>query len=147
MTGHIDRVRQTVFSILLNSDSLDGWVAELRRSPTLKPFTLWIQSPPFVPMTPFALAKLAQMEERAFRIRVKNLVGLTPIEMATSLRLADVIRQLRDTDVSVKSIIDGSGFDSTSALGHHFKRYLGRSPSSFRRNAPPSLLVSGVAAG
>ena len=133
MKDQLDRVRRTVFSLLLDSVTLDGWVAALRRSPALKNFTLWIQSPPFPALTPFELAKIVHVDERAFRRRVKMLVALTPIEVATALQLAAAIRQLGAGDVSVKTIAELAGFADSSAFVYHFVLYMGRVPSTFRQ--------------
>ncbi len=88
MNGKMRRIKVSVEALLASGELRATWLAALRRAPELARFEACIASPPSWSPTSRELASLVDIGERTFRKRVRRLIGLTPIEAITSLKLA-----------------------------------------------------------
>jgi AraC family transcriptional regulator of adaptative response / DNA-3-methyladenine glycosylase II len=80
---------------------------------------------------------------RAFRQEL----GVTPIEMAQTKRLALAKQLLHDTSLPLTQIAFASGFTSVRRFNASFRERFGRSPSTIRREGPRSEGRVSVALG
>lgn len=64
----------------------------------------------------------------------KHYVSCTPIEYLLTLRLDMAKRLLLETDKSIEKISEECGFSSSNYFGTIFKKHLGISPKSYRKN-------------
>jgi len=67
------------------------------------------------------------------RDKVRRLIGLTPRELSSCVRLVEVIRRICAPDVQLKRVAFELGFRDPAALTRFVTRYTGVSPSVLRR--------------
>jgi len=84
-------------------------------------------------MTVESLAARAHMSPRTFARRFRAETGTTPYHWLTQQRLLLAQRMLEETDETVDVVADRSGFGNAAALRHHFGRWRGTTPQSYRR--------------
>ncbi len=80
-------------------------------------------------------AAMAYMEETYFSKKFKKLTGFGFKEYLIYTRIKAAQKMLWETDVSVTEISDSCGFSSSNYFGDVFKRYVGVSPSKYRKSA------------
>jgi AraC family transcriptional activator FtrA len=78
------------------------------------------------------LARLAEMSERSFMRRFKEVTGMTPADWLTMARVDRARELLESTHASIDRVAQDSGFGSAMTLRHHFRRKLGTSPAAYR---------------
>jgi transcriptional regulator GlxA family with amidase domain len=81
-----------------------------------------------------SLASDAKMSRRSFTRQFKALTGTSVQSWLLAERVAFSQRLLEKTDQSVENVSDMAGFGSVVSLRHHFRRALGVSPMTWRRN-------------
>ena len=79
-------------------------------------------------------AAMAYMEETYFSKKFKKLTGFGFKEYLIYTRIKAAQKMLWQTDVSVTEISDVCGFSSSNYFGDVFRRYVGMSPSEYRKN-------------
>ena len=131
MNGKKARIKVAVQALLASGELRATWLAALRRAPELARFEACLASPPSWSPTSRELASLVDIGERTFRNRVRRLIGLTPIEAITSLKLARAAGELRRADATVGTIAEREGYVDAAAFAHHFTRYVGACPSLY----------------
>ena len=80
------------------------------------------------------VAAMAYMEETYFSKKFKKLTGFGFKEYLIYTRIKAAQKMLWQTDASVTEISDTCGFSSSNYFGDVFKRYIGVSPSEYRRS-------------
>ncbi len=70
---------------------------------------------------------------------IRRLLGRSPKEEIRRLQLAEVIRLLTDTDLSLGEIAYQCGFKHSEYLSVFVKRETGKTPSMIRRADPPPV--------
>ncbi len=88
------------------------------------------------------LAAMAGVSCRQMERRFRNAAGMSPTDFIIRARLDEACRRLRDGSQSIGKIAIDVGFYDQSAFTRLFRRYLGTTPSEFRR-----MRGSGGAAG
>jgi transcriptional regulator GlxA family with amidase domain len=93
------------------------------------------------------LAKEAGMSRSAFAREFKAMLGVTPIEFVTRIRLNLARRLLVSTARPVEAIATEVGFSSRSHFSRVFRDHYGIDPSTFRRRnflgfTPPKAALS-----
>lgn len=78
------------------------------------------------------LAGYVNMTERTFLRKYTSETGLTPRKMVASLRLESACEQLTNTVMSIKEIVQRSGFGSESNFARQFEKAFGISPREYR---------------
>lgn len=73
------------------------------------------------------------LSRRAFYRRFQDQVGRTPHTEISRVRLAQVKRLLRDTNMSLEKVADLTGYCSSAHMSVAFKREVGIPPGEFRR--------------
>lgn len=78
------------------------------------------------------ILKVVPMSRRLFEIRFKKLLGHTPHEEITRVRMKGVKELLTETDLSLNEIAERTGFKHVEYLSAAFKKKMGVSPNRFR---------------
>jgi AraC family transcriptional regulator, L-rhamnose operon regulatory protein RhaS len=79
------------------------------------------------------LARLAHVSVSQFQRNFKRVYNTTPIHFITRVRLHEACELLKDPNQDITNIALETGFGSSSFFATQFKRYMGESPSQFRR--------------
>jgi AraC-like DNA-binding protein len=81
------------------------------------------------------LAKFAKMSERSFFRQFKSTMGCSPGDYLINIRLQHAVKLLTDSRLTISEIADKCGFPNNSYFSAMFKKLLGVTPRSFRKNA------------
>jgi AraC-like DNA-binding protein len=103
---------------------------------SIGPILARLHESPGQPWTVSLLARQARMAKSAFSERFRQMVGQPPLKYLTEYRIHLACQLLRETDFGVKEIAGHVGYESASSFSNAFKRWVGRSPADYRRNAP-----------
>ena len=79
------------------------------------------------------LAKCCYMSRSRFCTEFKKVTGMSPAQYQMLRRLFHIQQHLLHSDVKLEALAETFGFSSAYHLSNTFKRYLGVSPSVFRR--------------
>lgn len=88
-----------------------------------------------------SLAAKARMSRRSFTRQFKVLTGSSVLQWLLTERLHLSQQLLEQTDQSIERIAEMSGFGSTEALRHHFRRAFKTSPAEWRRRFRGKMLI------
>lgn len=72
---------------------------------------------------------------------------MSPLRYLTILRVQQMARLLRTTDMTMRQICPLVGWKNSTHPPHHFRRYMGVSPSAYRRYGPPTASRNGPGIG
>lgn len=87
-----------------------------------------------------ALARSAGVSRAHFNRCFKRAFGETPHQYLLSRRMERAKALLRAGDLSVTEVCHAVGFTSLGSFSTQFRRFVGESPSAYRRHpAPPEL--------
>lgn len=81
------------------------------------------------------LARLANLSRSAFSTRFAQVVGETAQAYLTRLRMQRAVSLLAKGSLSLTQIATAVGYDSEAAFNRAFKRWRGKTPGQFRREA------------
>lgn len=109
-----------------------GWVGAMR-DPRVERALIALHSRPGRQWKLVQLADVAGMSRANFALRFKALLGTTPIEYLSDLRMQLASRALRRGNQQIGSIASSLGFRSESAFSARFKKRYGHTPRSYRR--------------
>jgi AraC-like DNA-binding protein len=90
---------------------------------------------PGEPWTVAALAAEVGMSRSAFAARFGALVGESPIEYLTRWRLRKAAGMLRGGSAGIAEVASRVGYESEASFNRAFKRWIGRAPGAYRREA------------
>lgn len=90
---------------------------------------------PGVAWTVTRLAQVACMSRTAFALRFADVLGVSPHQYLTELRMTEALRLLKDPRLSMTMISERLGYQSEAAFRRSFKRVHGRGPGHYRRSA------------
>ncbi len=91
------------------------------------------------PWTIADLADLAGMSRTTFAVRFQELTGTSPLAYLTQVRMLDAIDRLESTSQTLEAIAQQVGYGSEAAFSTAFKRELGVSPGSYRKQKSNSV--------
>lgn len=86
------------------------------------------------------LAQVSGMSRSSLAAHFERVTGETPIAYLTRWRMAVAPDRLANTSMTLTAIADSVGFESDSAFGVAFKRFVGHSPRTSRTRNLPSRL-------
>lgn len=87
-----------------------------------------------LPLTLEELAKVVNMSKQGLISAFKRSIGKTPIEYLNLVRLQNSKELLKNTDNSVGEIAELCGFSNVYYFSNIFKKHIGISPNTFRKN-------------
>jgi AraC-like DNA-binding protein len=73
------------------------------------------------------------MSHYHFQRQFRREFGCTPHELATAMRIQRARHLLMSTELSITEVCLDVGFESLGSFSSLFRKYVGRSPSHFRR--------------
>jgi AraC family transcriptional activator of mtrCDE len=87
------------------------------------------------PQQPWTIDSLAQVcnVSRATLARRFAQLGMTPLELVTTLRMERAARLLRQDDMSAAAVAEQCGYASQAAFGRAFTQQFGIGPGAYRR--------------
>lgn len=94
---------------------------------------LWLQTTAFQPVPIELMADKAKLGQRTFLRRFQKATGQTPTEYVQHLRVHKARELLEFTTLSVKEISWRVGYEDTGTLRKIFERFLGLTPTDYRR--------------
>jgi AraC-like DNA-binding protein len=81
------------------------------------------------------IAQAGYISEYYLNKRFKEVVGETPLQYLTKIRLKNAIGMLQESDDSIDSIARMCGFQNANYFAKVFKKYLGVTPSDFKKRS------------
>lgn len=88
------------------------------------------------PWTVEEMAAIVGMGTTAFTEKVKAYSGFSPLNYLINIRIAEAMRQIRQTDKSLTDIALDMGFYSSQHFSTTFKKLTGYTPGQYRKIAP-----------
>lgn len=109
-----------------------GWVGALQDKPIGRAIAL-IHRDPAHAWTVAALAAAVGMSRSGFAARFADLVGEPPMQYLGRWRMHMAVTWLREEDAGVADLASRLGYQSEAAFSRAFKRFVGVSPGTVRR--------------
>lgn len=81
------------------------------------------------------IAKSVSLSERECLRCFQKTIGVAPIQYLLKYRISVAARLLTTSDLPITTICDDTGFDSPSYFSKLFKRWMGCTPTSYRKDA------------
>ena len=119
-----------------------GWLGALRHRQIGRALSL-IHRDPARAWTLASLAAEAAMSRSAFAARFTELVGESAMHYVTRWRMHLALTWLKEDSAPLSAFASRFGYESEAAFSRAFKRALGFSPGSVRRNKLPPLTGKG----
>jgi len=114
------------------SDGKRGWFTALQDSQIGQALAL-IQHQPGEPWTIESLARRTSLSRSAFSAKFKQLVGESPMQYVTRVRLTKAAALLRTQPATLVEVATSIGYDSEVAFSKAFRRYFGIAPGAYRQ--------------
>jgi AraC family transcriptional regulator, alkane utilization regulator len=113
-------------------DGDTGWFNALKDPQIGQALTL-IQHQPEEPWTVESLACRVSLSRSAFSAKFKQLVGESPMQYVTRVRLTKAAALLRRDSATLVEVATSIGYDSEVAFSKAFRRYFGIAPGAYRQ--------------
>jgi AraC family transcriptional regulator, alkane utilization regulator len=115
-----------------------GWLGALK-DPQIAQTLALIQREPGEPWTVESLASRVGLSRSAFSAKFKQLVGESPMQYITRVRLTKAAALLRANSATLLEVALSIGYDSEVAFSKAFKRYFGMAPGAYRQGRHPPI--------
>jgi AraC-like DNA-binding protein len=101
-----------------------------------KLWKLWraVESSPSFPWSLNSLSEKACMSREHLRRVSSKVIGRSPMQQVTFIRLEIASRMISTTDEKIEAIAAAVGFSSVQSFTTTFHKWMGRKPSDFRRS-------------
>jgi AraC-like DNA-binding protein len=113
-------------------DGKRGWFNALKNPQIGQALTL-VQHQPEEPWTVESLACRVSLSRSAFSAKFKQLVGESPMQYVTRVRLTKAAALLRTSSATLVEVAKSIGYDSEVAFSKAFRRYFGVAPGAYRQ--------------
>jgi transcriptional regulator GlxA family with amidase domain len=113
-------------------DGDTGWFNALKDPQIGQALTL-IQHQPEEPWTVESLACHVSLSRSAFSAKFKQLVGESPMQYVTRVRLTKAAALLRRDSATLVEVASSIGYDSEVAFSKAFRRYFSIAPGAYRQ--------------
>jgi transcriptional regulator GlxA family with amidase domain len=117
-------------------DEKRGWFNALQ-DPQIGQALALIQHQPDEPWTVESLANHVSLSRSAFSAKFKQLVGQSPMQYVTRVRLTKAAALLRTNSATLAEVATSIGYDSEVAFSKAFRRYFGIAPGAYRQGKRP----------
>jgi AraC-like DNA-binding protein len=117
-------------------DGKRGWFNALQ-DPQIGQALALIQHQPDEPWTVESLANHVSLSRSAFSAKFKQLVGQSPMQYVTRVRLTKAAALLRTQPTTLVEVATSIGYDSEVAFSKAFRRYFGMPPGAYRQGKRP----------
>ncbi len=117
-------------------DGKRGWFNALQ-DPQIGQALALIQHQPEEPWTVESLACRVSLSRSAFSAKFKQLVGESPMQYITRVRLTKAAAMLRTHPATLVEVATSIGYDSEVAFSKAFRRYFGIAPGAYRQGKRP----------
>ena len=117
-----------------NGAAPPGWLSALKH-PQIGPVLALVHEQPDAPWTVEKLARRASLSRSAFSTRFAKVVGETAQAYLTRIRMQRAAKLLGQEHMSLGRVASAVGYDSEAAFNKAFKRWRGKTPGQFRREA------------
>jgi len=111
-----------------------SWVNGLM-DPVIGHSLAMLHAEPARPWSVSSLAKELHQSRSGFASRFLELVGESPIRYLTRWRMQLAAKQLSTTNLRISQVAQRVGYDSEPAFSRAFRRYLGITPTEFRKSS------------
>jgi AraC-like DNA-binding protein len=122
-------------------DARTGWLGALQ-DPQIGRALALVHRDPSRPWTVAALADELAMSRSAFAARFTELVGEPAMQYVTRWRMQVALNSLQDDGARVAELADRLGYRSEAAFARAFKRVIGVSPGSVKRDRDEDPVAS-----
>jgi len=136
----VDRLAQIILIQAIRScvsampDHRGNWLTALM-DPHIGPVLGLMHTQPELPWTVASLAKRVCLSRSAFAARFKALVCRPPLQYLLECRMQKACALLTEGRAGIKEIAPRVGYTTEAAFSNAFKRWCGKSPGVFRRQA------------
>lgn len=79
------------------------------------------------------LADMAYLSSNFYRIKFKEIIGMTPCEYISDIRLSHAVKLIKTSELSIAEISQRCGFGSQNYLNHIIKSRMNKTPIELRR--------------
>jgi len=117
-------------------DGKRGWLNALQ-DPQIGQALVLIQHQPEEPWTVESLASRVSLSRSTFSAKFKQLVGESPMQYVTRVRLTKAAAVLRTQPATLADVATSIGYDSEVAFSKAFRRYFGIAPGAYRQGRRP----------
>lgn len=133
----IDRLAEIIFiqvvrAYVTSGDAKIPFLAALG-DPQISQALSLIHAQPEHSWTVAELGEAIGMSRSAFSNLFGDLVGMTPYQYLTSVRMRKAAQQLRTTEDAVVLVSEAVGYESEAAFSNAFKQHFGVRPGAYRR--------------
>ena len=81
-----------------------------------------------------AFAACVNLKRTQFYTKVKQVTGITPIELLRKAHMEHAAKLLRDTDMNIDDVRIRCGFSNSTTFYNYFKQHFGQTPRQYRQN-------------
>ena len=81
-----------------------------------------------------AFAACVNLKRTQFYTKVKQVTGISPIELLRKAHMEHAAKLLRDTDMNIDDIRIRCGFSNSTTFYNYFKQHFGQTPRQYRQN-------------
>ncbi len=115
-----------------------GWLGALN-DPAIGHSIAMVHREPERPWTVASMASGVAMSRSSFSKRFTDLVGESPMQYVTRWRMHLAVELFRREGMTVSQVAERLGYTTEASFGRAFKRLMGRSPGSVRRQSDPGV--------
>lgn len=134
----IDRLAEIIFIQVIRAyvDTADSQIPFLAAlgDTQIRQALAFIHSRPGYAWSVANLGQSVGMSRSAFSNRFSDLVGMTPHQYLTSVRMLKASHRLITSDESIMLVAEAVGYESEAAFSSAFKKHFGIRPGEYRQN-------------
>ncbi len=118
-------------------ESAEAGIAAALAEPRIARSLAAIHASPARPWTLAGLAREAGLSRTAFAERFQRRMSLTPMQYVAFWRMQQARQMLADRELTIEDVSSRVGYRSVAAFTRVFRKWAGRTPGAFRRDAMP----------
>jgi AraC-like DNA-binding protein len=79
-------------------------------------------------------AACANFKRTQFYTKVKQVTGISPVELLRKAHMEHAAKLLKETDLNIDDIRMRCGFSNSTTFYNYFKQHFGQTPRQYRQN-------------